>query len=308
MGLEYMSSTWIVNDYLTCIPGTKTFWHMLLEISGTEDKTGVSFNNLADKIESDKCECDLIIRNATFFRPINRNVKQIALLQDIYPGDAQQIDVCSKVDCVVFNSIATKDAYSEHLNKFRRVEIIPLGVNEHLFKSYGSVFKHGTPIGMFVGDYNNTKGAHIFEQIASEKKFMNFIYVSKSGGKINLKNVRNFPGGVNEIGMARLYNESDLVIMCSPVETLHLTSIEGCLCEKPVVGTNTGWLRNYFNECVGVRVDNPTVENFSDAIDAVLRNRNSYAPREYILKNTPFTWAACKSSWKNLIEDVICTM
>lgn len=46
-----MKKGWLVNDFLTCIPGTKTFWHDLLEwIPGLTDKC-FPYPILADTIE-----------------------------------------------------------------------------------------------------------------------------------------------------------------------------------------------------------------------------------------------------------------
>lgn len=295
---------WIVNDYLTCVPGTKTFWHMLLEIEGTIDKTGIPFNRLAENIENDPGSCELIIRNMSFFRPINRQVKQIGFLQDRAEDDPIQIAVCKSVDYVVYNSEYTKSCYDKW--GFKNTRVIPIGVNEQLFRPWPSIklFSNGRPTGIFVGDYNQTKGTHIFEQIAKRKSYINFIYVSKQGHSIRLPNVRNYPGGVNEEGMSRLYNQADFSIMCSPVETLHLASIEACLCDKPAIGTNTGWFADYFRPTAGVVVPNPSVEEFCKAIDQVIESPSSFSPREHIL-TTPFVWSNCRSAWENLIKEVL---
>lgn len=297
-------AVWIVNDYLTCVPGTKTFWHMLLEIKGTIDKTGVDFTRLAEKIENDPNPCDLIIRNASFFRTMNKSAKQIAFLQDRNEDDPMQIDVCRKSDCVVFNSEYTKSAYDKC--GFANTRVIPIGVNEALFKPMATnrMFQNDRPVGIFVGDYNSTKGTDIFEQVARRKSYINFIYVSKQGMTIRLPNVANFPGGVNELGMSKLYNSATFSIMCSPVETLHLASIEACLCDKPAIGTNTGWFANYFGPAAGLVVPNPSVEEFCKAIDQVVESPSNFSPREHILK-TPFVWSNCREEWTKLIQEVV---
>ena len=306
-----MSETWIVNDILTGIPGTKTFWHMLLEIDGTVDKTGVPFPNLAQAIEDDPGKPDLIIRNGTFFSRIHRDeCPQIALFQDFYGRDEKQIDVCSYAEHIVFNSQYTKDRL-EVIDDVFKVDssVIPLGVNQNIFKPMAQfrpdndIFERFKRTGIFVGDYNATKNTNLFAQIVKENSHINFIYISKSGHQINLPNAQNYPGGVGEKGMAKLYNMSDFAIMCSPIETLHLTTVEAALCDIPVIGTNTGWFADYFTPEMGVRIDGEhTVDNFSHAIASVISS--DYKPREWMLK-TPFTWESCKSSWENLIEEVL---
>jgi len=116
---------WLVNDCLTTIPGTKTFWHDLLEwFPGLEDKTDgyTKFDHLADKIEKDAEKNgppDYIIRNATYFRKLHIKTKQIALLQDHFesPKKLSQLEICNGVDAVVFNSQFTCDAYKNFVHK-----------------------------------------------------------------------------------------------------------------------------------------------------------------------------------------------
>jgi len=305
-----MANIWIVNDLLTCIPGTKTFWHMLLEIDGTIDKTGTPYSTLVQAIEDDPGQCDLLIRNGTFFPPIKRtDCKQVALIQDYYGQDKQQMDVALAADCVVFNSKFTLDAFYYSLDSFKKISMIPIGVNHNLFKPIAQfrkandIFSRFKRTGIFVGDYNETKNTRLFEEIAKENTHVDFIYISKARNQINLSNVRNYPGGVNEQGMVQLYNEADFCIMCSPLETLHLTTVEAALCDTPVIGTNTGWLADYFRCEMGIRIDGKlTVDKFSHAIARVISS--TYSPREAML-NTPFTWDGCKTSWENLIEEIL---
>jgi glycosyltransferase involved in cell wall biosynthesis len=306
-----MKNIWIVNDLLTCIPGTKTFWHLLLEIDGTVDKSGTPFNKLAEAIENDVDKPDLIIRNGTFFRRIMRDdCPQIALLQDFYGRDDNQIDVSNNAERIVFNSQHTKKRF-EAIDDVFKVDssIIPIGVNQNVFKPMAQfrpandIFQRFKRTGIFVGDYNATKNTRLFEEIVKDNTHVDFIYISKSGNRINLPNVRNYPGGVNEQGMVKLYNESDFCIMCSPIETLHLTTVEAALCDVPVIGTNTGWLADYFYPAMGIRIDgNHTVDKFSHAIARVISS--NYQPRDWMLK-TPFTWDGCKASWESLIKEVL---
>ena len=77
---------WLVNDTLTCIPGTKTFWHDLLEwFPNLRDKTNgyTNFSILPKSIEREAelfGAPDFIIRNGTFFGPVQiPGVKIISL-------------------------------------------------------------------------------------------------------------------------------------------------------------------------------------------------------------------------------------
>jgi glycosyltransferase involved in cell wall biosynthesis len=293
-------NTWIVNDKLTCIPGTKTFWHMLLEIEGTVDKTGRPFPTLAESIEGCTDPCDLIIRNGTFFRWMNKDCKTISLIQDRYVNDAVQRDCMRMSDHTVFNTNYTRDKYLEDGVPIREYSVIPLGVNEELFKPIPKLFENKRKRGIFVGDYNSTKNTAEFHQICRSRDDLDFIYVSKLGNSINLPNVMNVRGGADEVRMAELYNMSDFCVMCSPTETLHLASIEAALCDVPVVGTRTGWLSSNFGDSAGVIVDD---RSWNLAINQVLGM--DFEPRKHILERTPFTWKACRTSWQSLITQVL---
>ena len=79
---------WLVNDCLTCIPGTTTLWHDLMDwFPGLEDKTNgyTNYNILAETIEKMYNETenkpDYIIRNGTYFRKMNIDVPTFALIQ-----------------------------------------------------------------------------------------------------------------------------------------------------------------------------------------------------------------------------------
>jgi glycosyltransferase involved in cell wall biosynthesis len=279
---------------------------MLLEIPNTVDKTGVHNRVLAEKIEADPEVPDLIIRNASFCRRFNRPEKTIAFFQDL-PRDARKDDVVFKADCVVFNSTYTAAQYKHEWLLLNRPEIIPIGVNTEIF----NVWRLGTtkpvrPVGIFIGDKGATKNTDLFEQIVRKRTDLDFIYVSKKGHKIALPNVTNVGGGVDEEAMAGLYNRSDFILMTSPVETLHLSSIEACFCGLPVVGTKTGWLATkHFNSICG-HIASPTVESFSLAIDAVIANHlgNFALIRNYMM-TTPYAWDNCKEAWTKLIEEMI---
>ena len=266
-------SIWIANDKLTCIPGTKTFWHMLLEIPGTVDKTGTHNRNLAEKIENDPGIPNLIIRNASFCRRFNRPEKTIAFFQDL-PRDDRKDDVVFNADCVVFNSSFTAQAYRKEWDKLRRAEIIPIGIDEEIFRPIIRE-KNDRPVGIFVGDKGSTKNTYLFEKIVKERSDIDFIYVSKGSHKIGLPNVENVNGGVDERAMSDLYNRADFILMTSPVETLHLSSVEAAFCNVPVIGTDTGWLASeYWSDLCGLKAAS-CFSSFSVAINCVLKNHQA---------------------------------
>lgn len=303
-----MRNIWIANDRLTCIPGTKTFWHMLLEIPGAVDKTGTHNRFLAEKIENEPESPDLIIRNASFCRRFNRPEKTIAFFQDL-PRDDRKDDVVYNAHCVVFNSAYTATAYINDWEKLPDItRIIPIGVNTEIFKPMAIKRETDRPVGIFVGDKGATKNTNLFEKIVKLRTDVDFIYVSKKNHEINLPNVRNVGGGVDEEKMATLYNQSDFILMTSPVETLHLSSIEAGFCNVPVIGIKTGWLAtDDFDDANGLIVEQSNVESFSKAIDWIIlhgKDTQLFFPR-FCLLHSRYAWDNCKEAWVNLIEEIL---
>jgi len=122
-----MSRRLLVNDCLTCIEGTRTFWHDLQEWFGMEF-VGGDYSNLA-QLDVPK-DATLIVRNATWFPPIKTDVPTISLLQDIM-GDGVQRQMQISVLCssrVVYNSAYTASKYNNYDGA-----IIPLPVDFDLF-------------------------------------------------------------------------------------------------------------------------------------------------------------------------------
>jgi glycosyltransferase involved in cell wall biosynthesis len=135
-----MYNGWLVNDCLTCIPNTKTFWHDLLEwIPGLSDMCGgyTDYNNLPNVIENSlrQTRPDYIIRNATFFRRLLPQTKTISLLQDSYNESYlrnNQLDVCNNSTYTVFNSNYVYSLYKNEITSPHK--IIPLGVDFDHFR------------------------------------------------------------------------------------------------------------------------------------------------------------------------------
>ena len=95
---------WLVNDTLTCIPGTTTLWHQLLEwLPNLEDKTNgyTDYSILPNVIESLPNKPDYIIRNGSYFRKLNIDVPTITLIQDVQnnPMQTEVINSSTFVKC-----------------------------------------------------------------------------------------------------------------------------------------------------------------------------------------------------------------
>lgn len=298
---------WLVNDTLTCIPGTKTFWHNLLEwIPGLVDQTGgyTQFSEIPKVIERKAREDgppDYIIRNGTFFRKMNINTKTISLLQDCYTGNQQQIYVANTSDVVVFNSPFTKTFFDGRITT--KMVTIPLGVNSDFF-DVGT--DHSKELGilqnsiLFVGANNaHPKGFDLMMNIINNTNH-NFCLVMKDNFSINHPRVKVF-NKITQEQIKKVYNSCKLILCTSRIETQHLVGIEAGFCGLPIITTNVGVYYGLENGEWGRRAN--TLEEFKNEIEYVLNNYNKFDPRNYFLNNG-YDTNSCKNKWINLINEI----
>lgn len=297
---------WLVNDTLTCIPGTKTFWHDLLEnIPNLKDKTNIytDFKDIKLYIEKEwkksLIKPDYIIRNATFFDALDIKTDTISLLQDCYDGNLKnnQISVCNKSKVTVFNSPFVKEKYKDITGDSC---IIPLGIDFELFKpekniNYNKEFNIKEKTVLYIGSSDfKTKG---FDKVLSliDNTNFNFCLVLKDDFFINHPRVSVF-NKINHENLVKIINCCSLIICTSNVETQHLASIEAAACNLPVLTTNVGTYFNLEDGEWGIKVKD---DNFKDGINFILNNINSFNPRNYFINNG-FDKKDCMKKWKNL--------
>jgi glycosyltransferase involved in cell wall biosynthesis len=296
---------WLINDCLTCIPNTKTLWHDLLEnIKGLEDKTGgyTSFDFLSEKIESQfitETKPDYIIRNATYFRKLNINVKTISLVQDL-SNDPVQLNVINSSNLAIFNSPYTFSHYKDRIDT--KYEIIPLGTN---FDFYFPEKNYSNELGilpnsiLFVGAASiNPKGIDLVAKIFKNTKY-NFCFVMKDDFKLLNSRAKVF-NKVSSETMRKIYNSCKMLICTSKVETQHLAGIEAGACNKPIVSTKVGC---YYDFPDGEWGHIANEDNFIEKIDLVMKNPDAYSPRNFFL-NRGFNKINCINKWNQIVKDI----
>lgn len=289
---------WLVNDTLTCIPGTKTFWHDLLEaVPGLVDKTYPSFSSLPFFVEKAAKEGspNYVIRNATYFRRMNLPCKQISLLQDIRE-DAQQLEVCNTSDVTVCNSVYTLDKYKGKLTG--RVELIPLGIDFDLFKPLNIPNEDVLPNSiLYIGSSDNhPKGFHRVLELIESTDY-NFCLVMKDNFSMMHPRVKVF-NLVDHEKLVQICNQCSMLICTSVEETQHLSGLEAAACGLPLVTTNVGI---YYNRESGKWGINST--DFKESIKEVFANRNYFEPREYFL-SAGYDKKDCMRKWNELVQEV----
>ena len=304
-----MKKGWLVNDRLTCIPGTKTFWHDLLDwIPNLVDKCGdfTPFNVLPFIIEQDALieKPDYIIRNATYFRKINSGVKTISLLQDLAPNDQQQIDVCNNSDIVVYNSPYTQSFYTEKITA--KSVMIPLGVNFNYFKPDDKDYSNELGILpnsiLFIGANNSSpKGFDIMLDIINNTDF-NFCLVMKDDFKIDNPRVKVF-NRVNHDTLIKIMNSCEMLVCTSRIETLHLAGVEAAACNLPVITTNVGIYYGLVSGKWGRNVNSFNYLDFINEINYIKNNLNDFSPRKFFLDYGLDT-ETCKNKWVSLVNKI----
>lgn len=290
---------WLVNDCLTCIPGTKTFWHDLLEnIPNLIDKTNVytPFNILADVIETElkTQKPSYIIRNASYFRQINFSVKQISLLQDVNVDKQQQIQICNNSFITVFNSKFVKDIYPE-INS--NTEIIPLGIDFDLFQDKKSI---KTIDVIYIGSSNvDVKGFDIILDLIKNSNFT-FNLVMKDDFKIDNSRVNVFNKITHE-KLVDIINNSKICICPSRVETLHLAGIECAACNVPILCVNNVGI---YYELESGKWGLKQTQGIIDDIYTMINNLDNYSPRIEFL-SLGLDKKTCINKWKNITDNIV---
>lgn len=296
-----MKKGWLVNDMLTGIPGTKTFWHDLLDnVPNLIDKTGgyTSFPALSNKIEEyakNEGLPDYIIRNGSFFGRINLNVPTISLLQDLGHG---RLDVCNTSTIVVFNSPYTEVNYRGMVT--RPTTIIPLGIDFDYFKpdkNYRDELGILDNSILFIGSSeNHPKGFNVVLDLINNTNY-NFCLVMKDDFYIDHPRVKVF-NKINHNTLIKVINSCSLLICTSVVETQHLSGLEAAACDIPLVVTNVGLYYDKIDGEWGVKVLDG---DFKTKIDYVMNNKNKFSPRKFFLEHG-YDKKNCMKKWNDVIN------
>jgi glycosyltransferase involved in cell wall biosynthesis len=305
---------WLVNDCLTCIPGTNTFWHNLLEwVPLLVDKTRgyTDYSILADVIEMDVAQSTYIekpyyiIRNGSYFRGINvQNIKTISLIQDILQNN-MQLDVINRSDIVVFNTYYVFNKYKNKITA-TTIKICPLGIDFNFFKPI--VDRHpDIPSNsiIFIGSSTNyPKGFSIMLDIIYKTDY-HFCLIMKDNFSIDhfpshiKSRVRVF-NSVNQYMVRLLINSCMIAVCTSYEETQHLAGIECGACNIPIVAREIGFYYDCRNDTDwGLIADDTT---FIEKIKYVMDHRSEFNPRDYLIQK--YSLEICRKNWIDIIESM----
>lgn len=292
---------WLVNDYLTTIPGTVTLWHRLLTWLKLKDLTGTDFQLLAHTVEllADHEKPDFIIRNAAFFRRMLVPVPTISLVQDPLQGKLRDLleEVCFASDRVVFNSRWTQKYYENIPG-----EIIPLGVDFQLFNpgmKYPGLFPEDTVV--WVGSGDPIKGPGRFLDVMSAVD-CHFVVVTKDDFIPHSEKIVNAFRRVPQGQMARILASSRALICTSEMETQHLAGIEAGACGVPVIATKVGAYYGLGPGYWGEAVEKwDLARALRDELGKPLSDVRRQNIREFWMSD--HSLEACEESWRKVVEE-----
>lgn len=302
---------WLVNDCLTCIPNTRTFWHDLLDwFPKLEDKTGgyTDYSVLANRIESLAPKPDYIIRNGTYFRQLNINVPTISLLQDVREDKVDQCNVLNNSTAAVFVSHYVLQKYRHLLRSDLRIEVIPIGIDFSFFKPISERHPSVLPNSvLFMGaatDY--PKGFHILKHIITKMNTTNFCLIMKDDFNVHMLPEQDRARVVvfNRISSAdvrAVINSCKIAVCTSLEETEHLSGIECMACNIPVVARPVGVYYDSREDTAWGLIANDG-NDFPDKIAYALEHIDHFTPRAYAIER--FSTESCANKWKSLVEEI----
>jgi hypothetical protein len=295
----------VVNDAITQIPGTRTFWSDLVEWFGAEFVCA-PFQDLPALASS--IECDVMIRNGSYWPAITSNAKQVSLIQDIFddsPLRAMQREaIASSVP--IYNSSFTAEKCGDAGGK-----VIPLPVDFRSFEpqnAMGCQQALGLPdgcicwVGATQGPAGHVKGYDIFLKIVRMNPDLHFVGVFKDAIPDSFPpNLRCFLRLTHE-ELVKVIGACRVGLCTSRMESQHLAGIEMGACGLKLIVPDTGvyWKRE---DLPIWRVTDPTPQNYAASIRGVLPE-SSFNEHVRGLWQKEFDRPVIRAQWEKLIAEV----
>ena len=158
-----------------------------------------------------------------------------------------------------------------------------------------------TPIGLFVGRADHTKGFDILLGAAHRMPEVLFL-VAGGRHESELPNVRSL-GHIPHEELPRWYAASDFFFLPSRYEGFGISTLEALSCNLPVVVSEAAWPFPEGPEQCGVVVKGSQEDGFVRAIRAVLDPANAFTPRRFVIPR--FDFAVFRDTWREYIESIL---
>ena len=180
---------------------------------------------------------------------------------------------------------------------------------EEILNKYGIKYS-GQKIVLFAGRLSYLKGVDILIQASKIYEDENIITVIAGNGKLRKElkqlaknlNVKNlyFIGHKSQKKLNELYNIADVFAMPSRMEAFGLVAVEALATGTPVVCADTGAMKEFINQDVGVVIKSEDTESLAKNLTYVTNNLDKYK-KENLSKYVQEKFAQEKSIQK-LIE------
>lgn len=142
----------------------------------------------------------------------------------------------------------------------------------------------------FAGRLTHNKGVDVLLKAAKEYENDKVLTLIAGGGtvydelyelskKLELKNVV-FLGNQTHDSLRKIYNISDVLAVPSREEAFGLVALEALACGLPVIGTNSGGMKDFINQEVGFLIDVDSPEMLADKIKGVLNKEVNFKRRK----------------------------
>lgn len=252
--------------------------------------TGTRFAGISNRLDKEnKWDLGYIIRNASYFGPLDIVVPQVAFVQDILSGNlgAVQRRVREAATVRVFNSEYTKD----RIGGMPDDPVIPISVDFDVF----APTKIGKDV-LFIGANSEVKGVDRFLDLVNGTTDHLFHAVMKDGHKFNHPKIYSH-GRVTHENLKVIMGECRVLVCTSREETQHLAGIEAAAMGLQIVAPPIGCYCGMASDKIGAVVIHG---DFAAALDTVMMNPH-FSPREYF--KARFSRDVCKQRWVDLIRE-----
>lgn len=199
------------------------------------------------------------------------------------------------------------------INEMKCDKVIEEGIDVERFKPVedkeGLKKIHNLPldkkIGVAVTKFISQKGWEILADIINKFQDIHWVVIltKKEAIKPKLKNVTIIHEVMPEM-MPRFYNCADFFINTSPVESFGLSPVEAASCNLPIIVYKTGFAWDWWDEKLGIRVDEWNTESFAKAIEKMRdSDLSKFSPRKAIIEKG-FTKERMAKDWEKFIGEM----
>ena len=302
--------------------------HSMIERTGTEYGL-VHANYWVSGAVGHRLKHDLGLPLVATFHTLDRVKAEVGLADGVALRPRVEADVVRCGDLVV----ASTDEEVDQLVRYygadpERVEIIPPGVDHHVFRPGDRVDarRHlrlgSNPVVLFVGRIQPLKGVDLAVRALAELRDTDaeLVVVGGPSGPDGVHEQDSLHKLVAELGiehrvrfvdpqphesLVRWYRAADVCVVPSRTESFGLVALEAAACGTPVVAANVGGLRALVDhDETGYLVDSRDPSDFADAIERVLRGDPTRLREQAAVRSSRFGWGIAAARLRRHYDDL----